>query len=126
VLQSLLQSVRVCGCMYTLFVYITLVLVWRVVICTFTIFTVHLLFIIKMYHKKFLPQNAKGLYTSIRAQERRHVQLSASLSSFFFKCEICAIFSSEFFVYFHDFPGVTELKETRGRRHFAAVSCCSL
>ena len=78
-----------------------------------------------MYHKKLLSQNAKGLYTSIRAQERRHVQLSASLPSFF-KCEICASFSSEFFVYFHDFPGVTELKETRGRRHFAAVSCFSL
>lgn len=45
-------------------------------------------------------RNAKGPYKYISAQERRHMQLSASLTSFFFKCESCVTFSSEYIFFF--------------------------
>ena len=86
VLKSLLQSVRVCGCIYNPFVYVTLVLVWRVVTYTFPMLIVHLLVIIKKKKsiiKSFFPKMPKGC---IQVSEHRkydicNSQLRCPLSS---------------------------------------------
>ena len=57
-----------------------------------------------------------------RKDDMCNSQFQCSLSS----SNVKSVLAFRLNFYFYDFPGVTELKETRGRRHFAAVSCCPI